>query len=331
VKKDPRGRWVKGLAHWREGETAFISVAFTWLLREAAKVADYYTALGCKVRAGGPAIFAVHNRIVTGRHLLSGKVELGGQAPDAVNRHNPMATRASFGCPEECVFCMVPAFEGREFTFVPEFPVRPVLIDNNLSGLPRDYQDHIIERYVGHGVRIVDANSGFEPKSFDEDCFERWSTINDGPWRFGFDETKETDVCETVMRMLRRRKVPPKLIRPYVIIGNEPFEECMARIRKVIEWGGEPHVQDPHHETSNHAKTGSSTCAAAAPAGSTWRSISGFCGEDEANGRWLAAFAGAREGEDERLLSIETRALAHDRRPISEGHAAVGSTPDHVA
>jgi len=37
--------------------------------------------------------------------------------------------------------------------------------------------------------------------------------------------------------------VSPKRKRVYVLIGNEPFEECMGRIREVVEWGGEPHVQ----------------------------------------------------------------------------------------
>lgn len=241
---DLRGRWVKGLTHWRDGETAYISAAFTWVLRDVEKIAEYYRAIGCtRVRAGGPGFFALTHKINAGRHYLSGKVELGGDVPDAVARHNPMATKASDGCVEDCDFCIVPAMAGRVFTFFPEFTVRPVLIDNNLSGLPIEYQDHIIERYVGHGVRIVDANSGFEPKSFDEDCFHRWSAINDGPWRFGYDTTKEASQCHAVMQLLRKNGVPSKKIRPYVIIGNEPVEPCMERIAKVIEHGGEPHVQ----------------------------------------------------------------------------------------
>ena len=241
---DHRGHWSKGLAHWREEDTAFISVAFTWMLREVEKLAEYYRQLGCtRIRAGGPGLYALEKKIRLGEHFLSGKVELGGAVPDAVNRHNPMATRASYGCDQKCKFCLVWLMEGKKFTFVPEFPVRPVLIDNNLSGLPVDYQRHIIGRYQGHGVRIVDANSGFEPQTFDEDCFERWSAINDGPWRFGFDETKEIPQCLDVMRMLKRRRVPAKKVRPYVIIGNEPIAECMERIRLVIEYGGEPHVQ----------------------------------------------------------------------------------------
>lgn len=39
--------WVGGLAQWREGETLFLSVAFTWKLDEAwhtAMSADRYDA-----------------------------------------------------------------------------------------------------------------------------------------------------------------------------------------------------------------------------------------------------------------------------------------------
>lgn len=237
--------WIEGLAVWADDaeRVAYLSVAFTWKLREAGEWARYYLARGYRVRAGGYGVYAVRAKIARGTHHLSGLVELGGDMPDAVARQNPNATRASFGCPETCYFCMVPSYEGREFRYVPDFPVRPILIDNNLSGLPVEYQRHIIGRYEAAGVRIRDANSGFEPKSFDDECYDRWAGINDGPWRFGFDETHETQTVERVMAMLRRRGVPAKRIRPYVIIGNEPFEPCMERILKAVEWGGEPHVQ----------------------------------------------------------------------------------------
>jgi hypothetical protein len=44
--------WIGGLAEWTEGDTAYLSVAFTWLLREARDRARWYKALGYRVRAG---------------------------------------------------------------------------------------------------------------------------------------------------------------------------------------------------------------------------------------------------------------------------------------
>lgn len=228
------GAWIGGLAEWVDGDTAYLSVAFTWKLDEAYSRACWYRQQGLRVRAGGPGIF-------TRKHFLAEVAEIGGELADAIVRHNPMATIASRGCPVGCWFCIVPKMEGRAFTLLPDFPVRPVLCDNNLSGLPADYQDHIVARYRAAGVPLLDANSGFEPRSFDDEVYARWRGINKGPWRFAYDDQAERPYVERVMRMLRA--VPSRKKRVYVLIGNEPFESCMARILEVIAWGGEPHVQ----------------------------------------------------------------------------------------
>lgn len=230
------GKWSGGLAEWCSGDTVFLSVAFTWRLDEAAARAAFYRALGKRVQAGGPALF-----LPKMRHELHDIAEVGSHLPDAIARHNPQATIASRGCPVGCWFCIVPAMEGREFTLLPDFPVRPILCDNNLSALPEDYQRHIIGRYKAEGTPLLDANSGFEPRTFDDECYSRWRAINRGPWRFAYDDEAEGADVERVMRMLRAE--PAKRKRVYVLIGNEPFESCMARIQRVIDWGGEPHVQ----------------------------------------------------------------------------------------
>lgn len=232
------GSWVDGLAEWIEGDTAFLSVAFSWKVDEAYSRAAWYRAEGLRVRAGGPGLFTPR-----AQERLGAIAELGGTAPDALVRHNPMATKASEGCPVGCHFCIVPAMEGRAFTLLPNFTPRPVLTDNNLSALPADYQDFIVERYLVERVPLLDANSGFEPKTFDDEVFQRWRSINRGPWRFGLDETHETEDVRRVIAMLRRQGVGARKIQVYVMIGHEPFAESMDRIRRVIGWGGEPYVQ----------------------------------------------------------------------------------------
>lgn len=226
--------WAGGLAEWTEGETAYLSIAFTWLLDDAWKRARWYKQLGYQVRAGGPGLF-------TRKHYLADVAELGGDYPDAIARHNPQATFASRGCPVGCWFCIVPKMEGREFSLIPDFPVRPILCDNNLSALPADYQDHIIARYIEAGVPLLDANSGFEPRTFDDEVFARWRVINKGPWRFAYDDQAERPYVERVMRMLRH--LPQRKKRVYVLIGNEPMASCIERLNEVIAWGGEPHAQ----------------------------------------------------------------------------------------
>jgi len=230
-----RQKWVGGLAEWTEEDnTAFLSVAFTWKLPEARSRALWYRACGYKVRVGGPAIFVC-------KKYLADVAEIGGEYPDAIKHHNPAATMASRGCPVGCWFCIVPKMEGRDFTLLPDFPVRPILCDNNLSALPAKYQQHIISRYQAEGIPLLDANSGFEPRTFDGSVYERWRKINRGPWRFAYDDLAEREYVQQVMLMLKDE--PPKRKRVYVLIGNEPVDVCLSRLREVIDWGGEPHAQ----------------------------------------------------------------------------------------
>jgi hypothetical protein len=90
-------------------------------------------------------------------------------------------------------------------------------------------------------VRLMDANSGFEPLYFDEACYIRWKDQLRGPWRFAFDIMPEWRAVERMMRILR--DVSPRRKQVYVLIGNEPIASCYERAQKVIEWGGEPYCQ----------------------------------------------------------------------------------------
>lgn len=230
----PAAEWIKGVAHWRDSETACISVAFTWRLPEARRLTLYYRSLGLKVRVGGPGVF-------TQRKYLADIAEVGGESADAIARHNPSATRASYGCPVGCWFCIVPKMDGKAFRLMPDFPVRPILCDDNLSALPREFQDHIVARYRAAGVPLLDANSGFEPATFDDEVSARWRPILKGPWRFGFDEATEGENVARAFRILK--DVSPRMKQVYTMIGHEPFDVCMDRIQRVIAAGGEPYAQ----------------------------------------------------------------------------------------
>jgi hypothetical protein len=225
--------WSGGFAEWVEDDTAFLSVVFSWKLPEAYQRAIWYRSAGYHIRAGGPAV-------MMNKSYMADIAELGGEV-EAIIHHNSQATIASRGCPVGCYFCIVPRIEGKSFTLLWDFIPRPILCDNNLSALPIDFQQYIIRKYQKAEVPLIDANSGFEPRTFDEDCYHRWRKINRGPWRLAFDEISEEIAVHKTMQILRNE--PPYKKRVYVLIGNEPKESCLERINKVIEWGGEPHVQ----------------------------------------------------------------------------------------
>lgn len=231
--------WVGGLAQWEDGDTTYLSVAFTYKLNEAYERAQFAKACGQKVRIGGPALFLSQMQ-----HKVTMFAEVGKEYPDAIWRHNPDATVASRGCPVGCSFCIVPKMEGTSFTLLPDFPVRPILCDNNLSALPSEYQEHIISRYLKCDVPLRDANSGFEPITFTDEVYARWKPLINagrGPWRFAYDETKEAPQVRRVMQMLKNE--PENRKRVYVLVGNEPFASCMERLYEVIANKCEPHVQ----------------------------------------------------------------------------------------
>jgi len=224
--------WSGGLVHWTENNTVYISVAFSWMLPKAKELAIEYKK-NYDVRAGGPAVWVMPK-------YLSSVAEIGGDV-DALVHHNSSATIASRGCPVGCYFCIVPTMEGKEFTLLWNFIPRPILCDNNLSGLPIRFQNHIIKKYKGMNVPLLDANSGFEPRTFDDECYHRWKEINHGPWRFALDEMGEIEEAKRAARILKNEYSSKK--RVYVLIGNEPIQSCYERIMKVIEWKCEPHVQ----------------------------------------------------------------------------------------
>lgn len=236
-REENRVSWIGGLAKKRDGDTTYISVAFTWKLPEARHHAIYEKACGRRVVVGGPGVFRPNMKAYMADVAEIGAVPL----TEAVTLHNPDATVASRGCPVGCKFCIVPQMEGLKFTLIDDFVPRPILCDNNLSALPFDFQKHIISRYAATGVPLMDANSGFEPKTFSEDVFNLWKPINRGPWRFASDEARDRPHVRRVMKMLKGENQKRK--RVYVLIGNEPFDACMDRIREVIDGGCEPHVQ----------------------------------------------------------------------------------------
>lgn len=234
--------WIGGLAEWQEEGTYYLSVGFTYKLDEAYQRAVAAKNMGLKVKAGGPGLALMRKEKMI--HPLMMVAELGDNCPDAILRHNPEATFASRGCTEKCSFCIVPFMNPEGLTLVPDFVPRSVLCDNNLSALPSEYQDYVIEKYVKNGVQLRDANSGFEPKTFNEEVYRRWKPLlnaGKGAWRFGYDHSDEATQVREVFKMLKDE--PSKRKRPYVLIGNEPFEACMDRIHESIAAGCEPHVQ----------------------------------------------------------------------------------------
>ena len=214
-----------------------LSVIFSWHAPIAAEIAHRYRGIA-DIWCGGPGMFVLGKwwKDETGLECVRGL-----DSRFEKQRGEYRMTFASRGCPVGCYFCIVPKLEGLEFTLNWDFQPAPILCDNNLSALPDDFQEHILRRYQETGTRLGDANSGFEPRTFTEDTYQRWKPYLRGPWRFAFDTFDEEKWVQPMMGILKGESKGRKQV--YCLIGNEPFEQCYYRFQKIIEWGGEPYCQ----------------------------------------------------------------------------------------
>ncbi len=225
------------------------SCVFSWHLpRLVEMVRTAQSVYGGEVWIGGPAVSIspanaryVHQQTgISPHHGIDERFEreAGGFPMVYFSRGCPAYTSA-------CGFCPVPRIEGNEFRYYPDAAPAPLLLDNNLSALPDDYQDFIIRRYreEWRGPKKVDANSGFEPHTFTVDTLKRWEAFPLSCWRFGYDDLSERTQAMEMMRLLREHGHQGEKVRVYTLIGNEPVEACQQRVREVIENGCHPWPQ----------------------------------------------------------------------------------------
>lgn len=220
-----------------------LSAVFSWRLPDLVRIARQAKVWG-EVWIGGPAVsFHQANREYV--------VKQTGIQPqfgiDARFEEEPTTSPMVYfsrGCPaytSACGFCPVPRLEGAKFRFYPHARPARLLLDNNLSALPGDYQEHIIRRYADDWRgKLVDANSGFEPHTFTGETLARWKRFPLACWRFGYDDLSEREQALEMMRLLRSAGLSGEKVRVYTLIGNEPKEACHQRIREVIEGGFHP-------------------------------------------------------------------------------------------
>lgn len=221
-----------------DADLVALSVIFSWDAPKAREIA-WRVSGRAEVWAGGPGLFKLASWWNRETGLTA---HIGLDQRFEHHRGKYRMAFASRGCPVNCWFCIVPKMEGKRFSLYWNFRPAPILLDNNLSALPAGFQCHIVRTYSQPGAPpLLDANSGFEPATFDWYTFARWKYVLRGPWRFAFDYMPEVGAVRRMMEILR--EVPSKKKRVYVLIGNEPMESCFERAMKVIEWGGEPFCQ----------------------------------------------------------------------------------------
>lgn len=216
------------------------SAIFTWDLPRLAEWVNRVKDFG-EVWIGGPAPSAMPKYV---EQMTGIKPFVGFDTRFENQPGYYKITRTSRGCPVGCSFCIVPKIDGKAMIEYSDFPIAPVVMDDNILACSVKHQEKVIGRLLSQEYRSVDLQSGFEPSYFDQDAFDRFSRLPMKFWRLAFDTISEEKPVMEMMRLLREAGIEDsRRIRVYCLSGNEPFEQCHHRAEKIIEWGGEPHVQ----------------------------------------------------------------------------------------
>lgn len=211
--------WSNGIAEWTDGQTAYISVPFTWDLQKAYMRRSWLEAEGYTVRMGGPAM-----RLTTGQ---SGDI-------DALPHHNPDATFTSRGCIRRCSFCAVPKIEG-DLRELPTWEPRPIVCDNNLLACSVAHFDKVIDS-LKH-LKGIDFNQGLDARLLTKRHADRLAEL-DCTVRLALDRTSLLNEFMAAFERLRRAHFPKRRIQCYVMIGyNDTPDDAWLRLRTVWNLG----------------------------------------------------------------------------------------------
>jgi len=216
--------WRKSTASWRCGKTLYLSVPFTWQMRDAETLAKAHNG---PVVAGGPAV----------KLMGAPWADTPDSCPfDTLAMHNPCATFTTRGCPRCCAFCAVPKIEG-DFRELSEWKPAPLVCDNNLLAASKRHFERVIDSAMP--FPMVDFNQGLDARLFSPWHAGQLARLRGVKVRFAFDwKAQEADVADAIYDA---RRAGLKDFGVYVLIGfRDTPDDALYRLEKVREWGIRP-------------------------------------------------------------------------------------------
>lgn len=220
--------WSKDITVWTEGRVGYMSIPFTWLLPRAKWMIRQGHLFVDSWIVGGPAV-----KLMPG--YLHDYAEYGADDSSVVQRVNCDATRTTRGCLRDCEFCGVRRISGR-FRELPDWPDRPMLIDDNLLAAGDDHFDRVISR-LQHWPEC-DFNQGLDSRLLTNWHARRLATLRKPIIRLALDNDKDRAVWADAVDQLLTVGISKSRLRSYVLCAfNGGPEEDRDRCNYVERFG----------------------------------------------------------------------------------------------
>jgi hypothetical protein len=221
-------QWRKGIACWKCGETLYLSVPFTWLMKEAEEIANGIKPWFIPAH-GGKAMYHKGLFLIGGPGTMK-QTECVGFEP--LLFHNPAATRTTLGCPNKCAFCAVSKLEP-EFKEIKDFRLGSVICDNNFTAASRKHQERVVDKL--RIFPLVDFNQGLEAGRFTPEFADLLGNLK-CKVRFAFDHVNYESKVIDAIKICKERTT--NNIGVYVLIGfNDTPEDARYRLELIKSLG----------------------------------------------------------------------------------------------
>lgn len=230
------GRWAPIMV--AEAQKIYFSIIFTWDIPELIRQVNLVLDWGMQVEIGGPAATFMSKYIEAHTGI---RPHRGLDARFEYEYGNYEITFTSRGCPHGCSFCGVKKVEPVPVVY-DLFPDAPVIADNNILATSMAHQERVVDHFR-ELLWLMDFNSGFDVRFFDESHFKLYSQLRLKCWRFAFDNMAVEGDVRRVGEFMRAQGLDRHKVTFYVLIGfpGQTLEDCLHRLNTVIELGHNPY------------------------------------------------------------------------------------------
>ncbi len=202
-------------------DAVYVSVAFTYDMERAERLAEAWAKTGLPVKMGGPAFDEPGGNFVPGLFLRKGFVI------------------TSRGCPNRCPFCAVPRREGGKLR---ELPIESGfnIVDDNLLACSEAHIKAVFDMLKRQRERPV-FSGGLEAKRLRQWHVDLLRAANTDRFYCAYDTADDLEPLIEAGKLLRANGITIETRQPraYVLIGyrGDTFDAAERRLRETWQAG----------------------------------------------------------------------------------------------